>query len=175
MVRLQVWIAKDQHFILEGYYSALNLVDRQQARFSRNDHGDVFVVLAGLTICIQCANDVRVLEKLYVEGVCNVRFSRPTVVLDIGMGVGLEAIFFASQEDTVVIGCEPCRMYDQALRNIALNPTLSNKIQTQEAAWVLRTTERFQGIFHSSMCLLKVVQMLSSLRRNLTFSMKMWQ
>jgi FkbM family methyltransferase len=87
-----------------------------------------------LRASIQTAEEIRRLKELVVDGIYNMLFLGPTVVLDVGMGVGLASIFFASQPDVVVVGFEPYEtLYNRALDNISLNPHLADKILALKA------------------------------------------
>lgn len=129
--RFDLCLKEQHHFFLDSYYWALQLVDHQQARFYSDEQNQLYVEVAKLRAIIQNAEEILILKRLLVDGFYNVLLSRPAVVLDIGMHVGLTSVFFASQPDVVVVGCEPCQQtYSQALRNIALNRGLSDKIRT---------------------------------------------
>ena len=129
--RLDLSISKQQYFLLESYDWALQLINKRNARFYQNNQGELFIDVAEFRIPIQNAEEIYSLKELLVNGVYNVHFSHPTVVLDIGMHTGLTSIIFASQPEVIVVGCEPCqKTFDQAIYNITLNPTLRNKIQT---------------------------------------------
>lgn len=128
--RLNLQVGKREQFLLEGYHAALRLVDQLSARFY-NDEGELFIDVAGLRVFIGSAKEILRLKELLVDGIYNMLPSRPTVVLDIGMNVGLSSLCFASQPGVVVVGFEPCEtQYDQALRNISLNPKISDRIRT---------------------------------------------
>lgn len=129
--RLNISIGKQQNlFLLESYPWALQLVDALNARFYLNERDELFIDVAGLGASVQRTEEIWMLKELLVEGSYNMRFSRPTVVWDIGMNVGLAAIYFASQPDVVVVGFEPFKKtYNRALRNIALNPKISQRIK----------------------------------------------
>jgi FkbM family methyltransferase len=132
--RLNLQISKEQDYLLESYYWALELAEKRNARFHRNERGELLVDVAGLCAFIETAEDNLILKELLVDGIYNVSFSRPAVVLDVGMNAGLASLYFASQPDVVVVGYEPCaKTYDRTLRNIALNPNLSPKIKPIKA------------------------------------------
>jgi hypothetical protein len=132
--RLGLDITKKQHFLLEGYYWGLSLVDQRKAKFYSEEQGNLVVEVAGLRALIHGPEEIATLKKILIDGLFNFQFSRPAVVLDIGMCSGLTSIFFASHPEVLVVGFEPCqKMYDQALRNITLNPTLSDKISAVRA------------------------------------------
>ncbi len=129
---LDLRIGKQHSYILEEYYSALELVDQRSAKFRYDEQGDLYIIdVAGLQVSIQTANDLLTLKELLVDGIYNFQFSHPTVVLDIRMDVGISSLFFASFPKVLVVGYEPCnKKFDQALLNFSLNPTLSKKIQS---------------------------------------------
>jgi FkbM family methyltransferase len=128
---LNISLENHQKFLLEGYYNALQLVNQLGARFSIGVQDELFVDVAGVTVTIRGAEEVLMLKQLYLDGIYNMHFTHPAVVLDIGMDVALASIYFANHPDVVVVGCEPRkRQFDQAQYNIALNPRISNRIQT---------------------------------------------
>lgn len=130
---LDLQIGKQQRFLLDGYLAALQLVEQRGARFHSDGRDNMFVDVAGLRFAIQSAEEILSLKELFIDGKYNRLFSRPVVILDIGMNVGLDSIYFASQPDTVVVGYEPChKFYNQALYNISLNPALADKIQAMK-------------------------------------------
>ena len=132
--RLDLQIKKQEHGFLEHYHTALLLVDKRQAKFFRNSQDKLIVEVAELYIAIEGYGEITTLKELLIDGIYNVQFPRPAVVLDIGMHTGLTTIFLASQPGIVAVGCEPCRhIYRQALRNMALNPVVSDKILTFNA------------------------------------------
>lgn len=131
---LDLQIGKQQHFLLEGYHAALQLKNQRGGRFHSDDRDALFVDVAGLRFAIQSPEEILSLKELFVDGKYNMLFSRPVVVLDIGMDVGLASIYFASQPNVVVVGYEPCQeMYNQALCNISLNAALADKIRAVKA------------------------------------------
>jgi FkbM family methyltransferase len=129
--RINLHIDRRQHFMLAGYNAALLLVNQWNSKFYRDEEGDLFVAIGDVRARVQNVEDLHVLQELFITGAYNMQFSRPTALLDVGMHVGLTSLFFARQPQVVVVGCEPCKLtFDQALENIALNPMLSDRIQT---------------------------------------------
>jgi FkbM family methyltransferase len=127
--RLDLNISRHQQYFLQCYDWAIQLVGKQGAIFSV-EHGDILVEIAGVKISLQNADHIVTLMNLSVNGIYNTRFVGPTVCLDVGMKEGITSIFFATDPNVVVVGFEPYhKQYQQALRNIALNPKLSDKIQ----------------------------------------------
>lgn len=132
--RLNLRVGKQQNILPESYDWALQLVNQCSAKFY-NDKDYLSVDIAGLRASIQSAEDALVLKRLLVDGIYNLLFSRPSIVVDIGMNVGLTTICFANQPDVVVVGYEPCeKKFKQALHNISLNPKLCEKIHTVKSS-----------------------------------------
>jgi hypothetical protein len=129
--RIGLRIDKQQQFMLAGYHSALLLANRSNGSFYRDEQGQLFVEIGNFCALLRNVEDLHVLQELFINGVYNLQFSRPTVVLDVGMHVGLTTLLFASQSQVIVVGCEPCEItFDRALDNIALNPAISDRIRT---------------------------------------------
>lgn len=130
---LEIFVEKGRDFLLDGYHWAVQLAKQGKAKFRWNENDELVVDVKDLHAYIESVEEIRVLKELLVDGTYNFLFSRPTVVLDIGMSVGLTSICFASQPDVVVVGYEPYEgQYRRALRNIDLNPHLANKIQPRK-------------------------------------------
>jgi len=129
--RLNVHIKKGQNLsLLKSYFWALHLINLLKARFYIDEQDELFVDVGALRASLKLPADIWHLKELFIDGTYNIQFTRPTVVCDIGMNVGLASLYFASQHDVVVLGFEPFKQtYDQALRNISLNPTLIDKVK----------------------------------------------
>jgi hypothetical protein len=129
--RLGFCINKGQCFLLDSYYWALQLKEQQEARFYYDEQDKLIVDVGGVRLSIRSAEEILSLKRLLIDGVYNKQFSRPVVVLDIGMNAGLATIYFANNPNVVVVlGYEPCeKQYNRAMYNISLNPLLSRKIQ----------------------------------------------
>lgn len=131
---LDFHIGRQQQYLLETYHEATQLADQGTARFSNDGQGTLFVDVAGIRASVQGAEEILTLKELLLDGICNTLFSRPTVVLDIGMNSGLASLYYASLPQVVVVGYEPGgRSYSRALLNISLNPALADKIRAFKA------------------------------------------
>ena len=88
------------------------------------------VEVDGLRFAVQTAEELYILNEIFVNGVYNLRAAGQVVVWDIGMNVGLASLYFASQPEVAqVVSYEPfVPTYRQALKNIALNPEVGLKI-----------------------------------------------
>ena len=99
----------------------------------------VEVVENGLKICI---NDVKILltneteemicSEIFIMDDYNINMSSDSIVIDIGLNVGLASLFFAKKGYVKkVFGFEPDeRVLEKALINISMNKDLENKIET---------------------------------------------
>lgn len=129
--RLNISIGKEQNlFLLRGYHWATLLANSLNAQFHINEHNEVFIGVADMEANIKTQGELFNLKEIFLDGIYNMFFLGPIVVWDIGMNVGLASLFFASHQDVVVVAFEPFnKTFDQALRNISLNPTLSDRIR----------------------------------------------
>jgi len=89
------------------------------------------------TVKIDTLEDILILHEILVAGEYNIYLNRPTVLLDIGMNVGMSSLYFATKQNILkVIGFEPVKeTYGRAQRNVALNEGLGNKIQCENIGW----------------------------------------
>ena len=125
-----VTISRDKHpFFLEGYQDAERLKDAINARFSMGKHDELIVETGVFKAIIQTAEELFILNEIFVFGGYNFVYKQPVVVWDIGMNTGLSSLYFASKGNAVV-GYEPFKKtYEQALRNLALNAETSKRIK----------------------------------------------
>lgn len=134
LTRVGLCLQRRQAGFLAAYRAALDLVNHCGARFSNGDGGSVEVVAAGIRLSMGSAADIFALRDLLVSGIYNWQFRDPTVVIDVGAGAGLAALRFASQPGVTVIGYEPCAsVHQRAVRNVALNPGLADRIRMVRA------------------------------------------
>lgn len=132
---LRLSFSSDHEFLLTVYNDAKELLRLQNTSLYFGPHGDLFLKAQGLRIQINGADDVREIKKLLVDGIYNISFSRPTIVLDVGMGIGFSSLYFAAQPNVTVFGFEPCeKPFHQALQNFSLNPERSKRIHPVKVA-----------------------------------------
>ena len=126
-----VELPRSQAFLLDEWRHLEAIITILEAKFEQVDDR-LIASLNGLRFWIQTSEDLCVLDEIFVA--CLYQFACPTpdlyVVWDIGMNVGIASIYFASLPFVhAVVGHELfADTYEQALRNIALNPTLAHKI-----------------------------------------------
>lgn len=132
-------LGREHEFILGGYHDAASLA-AAGALFSdpgdaqedgqEDGQGQVRVEVGGLHFVVQTAEELYILNEIFVNGIYNLRSDGQVVVWDIGMNVGLASLYFASRPEVVqVVSYEPfAPTYRQALKNIGLNPEAGRKI-----------------------------------------------
>jgi FkbM family methyltransferase len=134
--KLQVRLsAEDDLFLLRHYPLALSLVEKAGAGFHRASDGQLFVHVANVRAAVHNGDELCMLKEIFLYHIYNLQRPEPVVVLDIGMNVGLAALYFAATlPDVNVIGYEPISdTYEMALRNFALNPDLAKRIRSFNA------------------------------------------
>lgn len=112
------------------------------ARFLANGHT--------IRLIIHSANDLGLIDLVFVHRNYNFIPTHPVDVIDIGMNIGDTSLFFASNPFThKVYGYELCEpTYKVALKNFSINPEFRSKIQPH--CYGLGTkTEKVEIIFHN--------------------------
>jgi FkbM family methyltransferase len=123
-------LEKNRNFsLLDGYKSALALADNLGANFTSDFDHNIIVEVEGRRVRINHEEDLFILDEIFVQGIYNFSYSSPSVIWDIGMNVGIAALFFAGLGDVQVVGYEPfLENFQVAMANFSLNPELSRKI-----------------------------------------------
>jgi FkbM family methyltransferase len=129
--RLQLTVPKGSApFMISGYPMALELVTRANARFRCEGQG-VLAEVGGIRARLSNEEELFMLREIFVDGVYHVAQRGPRVVWDVGMNIGLAALYFAQVPDTEIVGYEPVsETYRLALDNIARNAHLAGRIRT---------------------------------------------
>jgi FkbM family methyltransferase len=85
----------------------------------------------GLQIYIESSEEFFIVKEVFLEKDYNLLSNENFVVFDIGMNIGISSLFFAlNKKVTQIYSFEPVvTTYDQAVYNLELNPTYSNKIE----------------------------------------------
>lgn len=135
-------LGREHEFILGGYHDAASLAaagarfspdsegDREDGRGPEDGRGQVRVEVGGLRFIVQTAEELYILNEIFVNGIYNLRTAEQVVVWDIGMNVGIASLYFASRPEVAhVVAYEPfAPTYRQALKNIGLNTGAGRKI-----------------------------------------------
>ncbi|MFT5251355.1 MAG: FkbM family methyltransferase [Flavobacteriales bacterium] len=85
----------------------------------------------GLQLYIESPEEFFILKEVFIEKDYNLLSNENFVVFDIGMNIGISSLFFGLNEKvTQIYSFEPVETtYNQALYNLELNTTISNKIE----------------------------------------------
>jgi FkbM family methyltransferase len=120
----------DFYFLLERYDVLLILQSGLNAQISIHE-GQLTISFNNLVFNPTTAEELFILEEVYVNGTYNFQSNHPAVVVDIGMNVGFASLFFAQHQQVgAVYSFEPFEpTFRQALKNIALNPAWIEKIK----------------------------------------------
>jgi FkbM family methyltransferase len=92
--------------------------------------GAELVTVRGLTFSIKSEEDLFILTEIFDRQCYNFGTTGETVVIDVGMNIGVASLFFASDPNvTRVFSFEPFRRtYELACANLRWNPTYAAKI-----------------------------------------------
>jgi len=94
------------------------------------------VVIDGIHIILHNALEESIFWEIYYNEEYNINFQTNSIVIDIGLNVGMATLFFANKKFvSKVYAFEPDKnVYEKALYNIGLNQKTKNKIVTFNVA-----------------------------------------
>lgn len=120
-------------FLLDGYTHAKALQKHCNAIFEvKEDENRLLISIGNIKYWVETSEELYILNEIFVEGCYNVKTSKQNslVVVDIGMNVAYTTIWFANRSDIArVYSFEPfLTTFEQAKKNIALNPLIAEKI-----------------------------------------------
>jgi FkbM family methyltransferase len=123
---------RGEDYLLQNLKSLRELKETCNAEF---EYGSQLVVrLDGLTLLLETGQDIQILRDIFCRGIYDLSLPKeyPLLIFDVGMNVGFASLRFATRHPgSIVVGFEPMQeTYQQALRNIALNPVASTRIRT---------------------------------------------
>jgi len=118
-------------FVLESVELFRNLYSYCGFIFE-NSNNEIIARNDNLSFEIQTVEDVFILNEIFFNNHYNYDIKDEHIVIDIGMNVGFASIYFADKTNTArIYGFEPLpQTYNQALRNISLNPDINYKIKS---------------------------------------------
>ena len=101
------------------------------ARFFVDSNQELLVEIEDLCLLVQTEEELEILREIFIDGTYNFIYDRPFVIWDIGMNTGFVSLYLAKNERVrAAIGYEPFKMtYNQALRNLELNPKIASKVK----------------------------------------------
>ncbi|GFE70548.1 FkbM family methyltransferase [Chroococcus sp. FPU101] len=130
---LNLFLSKDKHdFLIKSKVldNAKILQKALDTKFYLDKEQNLIAELQGTKFIVENEQDIDIIKEIYFYGIYNFVYDKPVVVVDIGMNLGFASLYFASRSNVVaVFGYEPFKItYQQALKNFALNPEISQKI-----------------------------------------------
>jgi FkbM family methyltransferase len=102
------------------------------------------IEINGVCFNVYNTQSIRLLSEVFIHGAYEVSLLDNSVVIDVGMNVGISTLFFAKTLGCPVYGYEPFKeTFDRAFANIRLNSNISDKIYPFQYAvgWESRKEE----------------------------------
>lgn len=140
-------LCRERHFFVgEALPLMRSLRVRAGAAFAVGGDGEIHVSVGGVDVLAQSSEDIFILHEIFVDRVYELWIDRPAVVWDIGGNVGFASLYFAQQPwIRAVVSFEPFKpTYEQALRNLALNPAVRSRIDARACG--IAATDRRQHL-----------------------------
>jgi len=82
----------------------------------------------GVHFNIETSQTIQIIHEVFIERVYGLNVRGPSVLIDVGMNVGIASLFF-SKMGILVYGFEPfARTFQSAQQNLAMNPTLAERV-----------------------------------------------
>lgn len=117
-----------------AYYHTLtsNLPLNEEVKIINCDNCSWNVIVDDISILLKCKGDVFTFEEIFILKEYNLVTNRDSLIIDIGMNIGIASLFFAKNRWVKKIyGYEPFPItYESAISNIQMNSQLAKKIYT---------------------------------------------
>lgn len=121
---------RSEGWILKYYGYAVDLVKKNKLTFVRGMDGQINATFGSVTCQIQTAEEVFILKEILSDGIYDFNIGGSFVICDVGMNVGLAALYLADRHRMPVVGFELFpQTFEQLTENLKLNPTLARLIQ----------------------------------------------
>lgn len=116
-------------FVFQGLRSIVKLHRSLSCKLERRED-NIFITIENRRYGIRTVEEIDFLCQVYTLNIYNVVLPHGTVVMDVGMNIADTTLYFANMKEVFkVIGYEPfVPTFKGALRNIDLNPDLTEKI-----------------------------------------------
>lgn len=130
-IELEIAVSKAAP-VLERYQNAVSLSKKGGFTFFVNERGELIAKNKNVQFKINDEEELFILSEVFLEGAYNLisPTQKKIALIDIGMNVGITALFFASKENVAkVFSFEPFKpTFSMALQNMALNKSHAAKI-----------------------------------------------
>ena len=118
-------------YILERYSDAVRLVNSVGAKFQFNSTGKIIAKIEGLRFVLSTSQILQILKEVFIDGIYDIQYPRPVVVIDIGMNVGIVSLLLAKRLKAPVFAYEPFpKTFEHAQENFSLNQEFSYLIRS---------------------------------------------
>ena len=131
---LNLRIDPRRHEFLLGAMPILDRFAAHGARIERDAAGDPVFAQGDVRVRIENADDVGHLEEIFMEEVYGLAYGGDALVLDIGLNVGVAALYFAAVKGWEVVGYEPFPETAEAARGNVAASGLEGRIEVRNAA-----------------------------------------
>jgi FkbM family methyltransferase len=125
-------VENDTNNLVYNSASYLFEIKRKFPELSLVSHKDgVLASVNGLQLYIESSEEFFIVKEVFIEKDYNLLSNESFVIFDIGMNIGISSLFFGLKNNVDrVYSFEPVvPTYNQALHNLELNTTISNKIE----------------------------------------------
>lgn len=129
----------------------------------RTENGMIIGHWHGIRFNIEDICNIITAKEIFIEELYKFKHRKDTVVIDIGMNVGLATLYFSTMENVLqVYGYEPFAFtFEKALKNFEMNPDQKNKISpisvgVSDSTRSIETT--FNRMDHTSMGVMGVIK-----------------
>lgn len=128
------WVLKipEQLGVLGGYNHLRTLTDSYDINTFTGLGGELLLSDGIVEIIVKEAIDVVMFHEIFALKVYNLIIHKPTVIFDVGMNVGMTALYCAANKHVEkVIAFEPFKKtFQKAQKNFDRNPAISHKIES---------------------------------------------
>ena len=125
------YISKEKFlFLYQNFNLIENLILENKLKISVCDDKSLIFKIDNVSLLIENGEEIYIFNEVFNNGCYNLISNKESVIIDIGMNVGISSLFFANNSNIKKIyGFEPFSItYNQAINNFNLNPTLKSKI-----------------------------------------------